>query len=248
MLRARRELEVDEWVKALNRINARPDLPITLQGGEPTFYPGFYDVVEIVDKPMDLLTNLQFDIEEFTARVKPNKFKREAPYASIRVSYHPETMSIYQTINDVILLLSMGYQVGIWMVDHPRYENIKEAMAFACIQAGIDFRTKEFLGVYEGKLYGRYKYPDAVGADEWKKVMCKPSELLVAPDGDVHRCHSDLYEGRNAYGNILDEGVKALSKYKECSLYGNCNPCDIKLKTNRFQQFGHCSVKVKEER
>jgi hypothetical protein len=60
----------------------------------------------------------------------------------------------------------------------------------------------------------------------------------------VHRCHSDLYEGRQAIGHILDPGFEIDNKFRPCSVFGHCNPCDIKVKTNRFQIFGHTSVEV----
>ena len=31
---------------------------------------------------------------------------------------------------------------------------------------------------------------------------------------------------------------------RPCDVYGHCNPCDIKVKTNRFQEFGHTSVQI----
>ena len=34
-------------------------------------------------------------------------------------------------------------------------------------------------------------------------------------------------------------------KFRPCEVYGHCNPCDIKVKTNRFQVFGHTSVEIR---
>ncbi|MBI5232727.1 MAG: radical SAM protein, partial [Deltaproteobacteria bacterium] len=34
--------------------------------------------------------------------------------------------------------------------------------------------------------------------------------------------------------------------FRVCHVFGHCNPCDIKVKTNRFQQWGHTSVEIKE--
>ena len=33
--------------------------------------------------------------------------------------------------------------------------------------------------------------------------------------------------------------------FRDCNRFGECNPCDVKLKNNRFQQFGTCSVTIK---
>jgi len=35
-----------------------------------------------------------------------------------------------------------------------------------------------------------------------------------------------------------------IDEYRDCKFYGDCNPCDIKVKTNRFQQSGHTSVDI----
>jgi len=60
----------------------------------------------------------------------------------------------------------------------------------------------------------------------------------------IYRCHSDLYEDRESVGNILDPEFEIKDIYRKCNYFGHCNPCDVKLKTNRFQKFGHTSVKI----
>ena len=39
------ELPSEEWVKVLDRIKSRPDVPITFSGGEPTVYKDFITLV-----------------------------------------------------------------------------------------------------------------------------------------------------------------------------------------------------------
>ena len=81
-------------MKSLFRLRSRPDLPVTLQGGEPSLHPDFHAIINGLreDIPIDILTNLQFDVNAFMRNVRPERVSREAPYASIRVSYHPQTM------------------------------------------------------------------------------------------------------------------------------------------------------------
>ena len=102
-------------------------------------------------------------------------------------------------------------------------------------------KLKEFLD----QDHGNYKYPKAVNGKR-KKARCKPSELLIAPDGRLFRCHYDLYHGVNSYGHILDEEVSLPTDFLPCDNMGLCNPCDIKCKFNRFQELGHCAVTIKE--
>ncbi len=80
-----------------------------------------------------------------------------------------------------------------------------------------------------------------------EEVLCKTTELIVGPGGEVYRCHHDLYEGFPPIGNLLDEAFQIKDIFKPCSVYGFCNPCDIKVKTNRFQQYGHTSIEIIRE-
>ncbi|TAN44516.1 MAG: radical SAM protein [Nitrospirae bacterium] len=236
----------EEWVKGLNRIVSRPDLPVSLQGGEPSLHPDIFYILNNI-KPelnIDLLTNLQFDIDAFMSNVSPDRIKRDAPYASIRVSYHPETMQLQPLVDKVLKMMKAGYSIGIWGVMHPKQEaEILRAQEY-CKSLGIDFRTKEFLGEYEGKQYGTYRYEGSCDKKGRKNVMCKTTELIIGPTGGIYRCHSDLYEGRQPIGNITDPEFEIEDKFRPCADFGHCNPCDVKLKTNRFQIFGHTSVEV----
>lgn len=243
----RGEISGKDWVKGLNRMVSRDDLPITLQGGEPSVHRDFTYIINHI-KPelnIDILTNLQFDVNEFIKKVEPNRLKRKAPYASIRVSYHPEVMDLDETTKKTLKMLDAGFSIGIWGVLHPEQEGLILKAQDKCKSLGIDFRTKEFLGEYKGRLYGTYLYEDACDKKHTEKVLCKTTELIIAPNGNIFRCHSDLYANRQPIGNLLDPNFKIQDKFRECYFYGHCNPCDIKVKTNRFQQFGHTSVKIK---
>ena len=61
--RSQSHMSADEWITAFNRIEPRPDVPITLQGGEPALYPHLAEVVNGTrpDHRFDLLTNLEWN-------------------------------------------------------------------------------------------------------------------------------------------------------------------------------------------
>ncbi|RJQ13411.1 MAG: radical SAM protein [Nitrospiraceae bacterium] len=245
------KMSADDWINAANRLVLRDDLPLTIQGGEPTLYKGFYRFVNEVreDIKMDLLTNMSFDADEFIRKVPVRRFSREAPYAAIRVSYHPGQNDIEELIRKTIRLQAAGFRTGIYSVVHPEESGRAHIMQTMerCLKLGIDFRTKEFLGEWNGVLYGTYKYDDSVCGGKLKKCDCRTTEVLVDPAGYVHRCHADLYKGRQPVGHILDDDftVREIDKFRSCSFYGDCNPCDVKIKTNRLQIFGHTSVEIK---
>jgi hypothetical protein len=69
--------------------------------------------------------------------------------------------------------------------------------------------------------------------------------MLIDPAGNIYRCHYELYKGINSYANILDKDVTLLDDFKKCNTCGLCNSCDIKIKNDRFQNFGHCAVEIK---
>ncbi len=247
----RANLTPEEWIQATNRLILRDDLPLTFQGGEPTLYKGFYKIVNEVKEEikMDLLTNMAFDVDEFIENVPVWRFLREAPYAAIRVSYHPGQNDINDLIKKTLKMQEAGFRVGLYGVlipDKAIERHILEVKE-TCLKLNIDFRTKEFLGVYKGQLYGTFKYENSINSGQMLHCECKTTELIVDPGGYVYKCHADLYQGRNPIAHILDKNFteEEIDKFRDCNFYGDCNPCDVKIKTNRFQIFGHTSVEIR---
>jgi len=234
------EMSAEDWIRGLSRVQTRSDLPITLQGGEPTMHLGFCEIANTLHykyiKPLDLLTNGMFDLRNFA--ISKDVFKRNAKYASIRFSFHTKTNSIALAMK-VCEMQIRGYEVGIWgLSNNPLNKYMKDL----CKGLNIDFREKEYLS----KDCGTYKYPEAISGDSNGAVLCKTSELIVGPSGHIFKCHADMYANRDSIGHILDEDIPDFT-FRECKNYGHCNPCDIKLKTNRLQEYGYCAVEIKKE-
>ena len=252
-LQARRpHLSPEGWIRAANRLRLRGDLPLTLQGGEPTLSPAFVRLVNEADQAirMDLMTNLMFDVKAFIRDVPVWRFTREAPYAPIRVSYHPGQNDIRDLIRKTVALQSAGFRVGLYGIEHPDPElgSHIRIVREECLRLGLDFRFKEFLGAHAGTMHGTFRYPGAVCAEELKRCECRTTELIVDPAGQIFRCHADLYHGRAPIAHILDPefSEESLEVFRSCQSFGDCNPCDVKVKTNRFQIFGHTSVEIRE--
>lgn len=188
---------------------------------------------------MDLLTNGDFDLAEFTKRLSPKVFNRPAKYASIRFSFHKNTWE-HKLIKTVYKLNEAGYSVGIWGLKSPHMELRNFLMEITCGMLGIDYREKEFLSASSGN----YKYPEYMTGEK-EKCLCRPSELLIAPDGYIYRCHRDLYSGNGAYAHILDKEVNLIDGFAICKK-PKCNFCDVKIKTNRYQVDGWTAVEIKE--
>lgn len=254
------EISGEQWVDSLNKIESLKNIPLTFSGGEPFLHKDFIYIINNLKQELDIdvLTNLypnskahKNKLEQFLNEVNPSRIKRNAPYASIRVSYHPEQMNAEVLVNNVKRFKEAGFSIGIWSVLHPSPKQLSaiNQMQFRCIDAGIEFRLKEFTGKYKGELYGDYsKYKDSAFQKNRKNCLCKTSELLIGPNGAIYRCHRDLFSEESAYGNITHSNFKIKDIFRECNNYGLCHPCDVKVKTNYKQQLGHTSVEIKNIR
>lgn len=248
------EISGKKWVDSLNKIESQ-EVPVTFSGGEVFLHKDFIYILNNL-KPelnIDILTNLQWGkkgIKRFICEVNPERVKRNSPYASIRVSYHPEQMGNGEKlVEDTRRLQDAGFSIGIWSVLYPSPEQLSaiNQMQFRCRDKGIEFRLKEYTGRYKGEFYGDYsKYPRAVDSKNLRKCLCKTSELLIGPNGNVYKCHRDLFREESPIGSMLDPNFQIKAEYRECSKYGECHPCDVKVKTDYKQHLGHTSVGIIE--
>jgi len=251
--RIREELKPEEWATYLNQIDYN-GLPLTIGGGEPTIRKDeFYKLIDGLrpDINIDLLTNLTFNVNEFLEKVDPLKFNRRTndAYKSIRVSYHPASMDPYKLVEKAEILQDNGFPVGIFGINHPENVDKNVLMSEISRKKSIYFFIKDFLGVYNNHMFGYYKYPEAINGAR-QTCKCKTSEVLIGPEGNIYKCHYDLYRSVDPIANICEIGKPTYfdidCKYRLCNNYGMCNPCDIKIKTNRFLQMGRCNVDIKD--
>ncbi len=246
-----RELEPAEWIESLNRLVLPAGVPLTFQGGEPFIYKGIWEILENINHQVDILTALppQVTVEKFKQLKSMAWHRRDAPYPTIRVSYH-KGQNDYKQLVSRIKELQEFLSIGLFSIEHPAYpELIDEIRAYAK-EHGVEFRTKSFLGEWQGKTHSRYKYPDACGSRPVREnVKCKNTVYPIGPDGSIYRCHSDLYGRRYemALGKVTDPDLKLEHRYRNCSFYGTCIPCDVKVKTNHLQQDGYTSVDIRFE-
>jgi hypothetical protein len=247
VVRSRQELSAEQWAAGLNRIDYG-EVPLTLGGGEPSMHKGFYELLDRLrpDINVDLLTNLSFDLDEFLARTSPDRFNRcRLPaYKAIRVSYHVEKMVPAVLMERVLRLQNAGYNIGIFGLNHPHNIEHNMRMAEMACSNRVFFFVKDFLGEFNGKLFGHFNYPEALAKGEPQSVRCRTREVLIGPGGGIYRCHRDLYLTENPVARITDENLVISDQFRPCDHFGHCNPCDVKLKTNRYLEMGHCSVDI----
>ncbi len=241
-------LELDSWLDAFSRIEFPKNVVPTLQGGEPFLYRKIWDLIDQSPVPVDILTALPPVVKrkKFLELKNIENLNRGAPYPNIRVSYHAgqnDIENLAQRVSELQDIVS----IGIYYVDFPGAPGEAERAKEVCDKYGVFFKTKEFLGFHEGTLHGDYLYPDAcVGEITRPHVKCRNSVLIIAPSGDVYRCHSDLYHKRHELraGNITDKNFQINDEYQDCFVYGLCSECDVKIKNNHDQRFGYTSVDI----
>ena len=242
-------LSAGEWVRGLNRLELPKDVPISLQGGEPFLHKGIWEILENVRHKVDIMTALPpYLTREHFLKMKTLVWnQRAAPYPTIRVSYHKgqndfkELVARIAGLNDIL-------SIGLYYLTHPSVseDEIVTMKAYAK-EKGVELRAKDFLGLYDGKMYGQLKYPGSVdGKRQGIMVQCRNTVMPVAPDGMIYLCHSDLYFNRRdrALGNILDDSFKFPEQHLPCPNFGLCSECDVKIKNNHYQQFGYTSVDI----
>jgi hypothetical protein len=55
-----------------------------------------------------------------------------------------------------------------------------------------------------------------------------------------------LYKNQNSIGNILDDNLEIEDKFRYCEKFGECNPCDLKNKLNKYLNDIDCQVEVRK--
>jgi len=243
-LEKRTELSGEEWIKGLDQIDFG-DLQLTIGGGEPTLHKDFFQIINNLKPKVELLTNMNFDVDRFIENANPERFNTSKTpfYHSIRASYHVGNSVPEELVKRVKRLNEHKFNAAIFGVRHPYTINENMQMAWLCAKNGIPFYEKDFLGKVNDKFYGFYKYPEGLNGKK-KEADCRVRELLIAPDGDIFKCHRDLYHSENSDNNLKE--LKPITyDFRKCNNFGECNPCDLKLKTNKYLGGIDCQTEIK---
>lgn len=245
-LEGRATVAGERWLEGLSRIET--NIPLTFNGGEPLSHPNFFDIVNGLEESVkiDLLTTLPIDAQEFIRNLNPKRFERDLPYSAIRVTFHPETMDLDETIGKVKVIKSAGFDIMMNLVDRPSQEEETNSLRDRILENGLAVAVKPFLGYLDGRLYGQYKYQDACSEKFSKPVNCRTSILSIDPIGDIYRCYGDMFtrNPQGLLGNIFEAELDTPRKYRACTNFGHCHPCDVQTKLDRFGTWGYTVVDI----
>ncbi len=241
---ARTTIKPEEWVTFYNSLQRFKRQQLSLIGGEPTMYNGFFDVVNGLEGYYrTVTTNLCAPcFEDIPGKFDANIQSEKKEMIRINTSFHPKLISVDEFSNRVHQLRDLGYMVDqIAMVDHPTSNFQYYCTEF--VKRGLAIAPQTFLGKANDILLPHPEFNIATnhnehGIDNYdlyeegfsckskSKVLCMTRRFLVAPNGNIFRCHYHAYSNSSPVGSIFDGVLPSSSDYIECKDYGYCNPCD----------------------
>ncbi|NQT75671.1 MAG: radical SAM protein [Candidatus Omnitrophica bacterium] len=122
---------------------------IRFSGGEPTLYPGFFDLLaELSSKhTIDITTNFSFDIYELIEKVNPQPLM-------ISPSFHPEFDEIKDFLKKIAILRKHNFLAsGIAYVAYPPHLSKLKKVMKTTERNNVEFKIIPFNGEFNGRQY-----------------------------------------------------------------------------------------------
>jgi len=194
-------VDINRWKEIWDRIFEKYwSSHIRFSGGEPTIYPNFFDLVAILleKNTVDITTNLSFDINLFTKKVKPGAI-------SISASFHPEFDEIKSFLDKILFLHHDGYPSTISYVAYPPH--LEKIAYFKSIaeEKEIMFKIIPFQGRWRGK-----HYPQDYTTEE--------KNILEGFTTDSQNSHLNELNTRWYEWNVKKEKVEVEKKGRLCRM------------------------------
>jgi MoaA/NifB/PqqE/SkfB family radical SAM enzyme len=224
-------LNAAEWQKVWGEVYRKYGAcRIRLDGGEPSIYPSFIDLVESVSSwhYLQINTNLSFDPSQFVNKISPEKVRIDA-------SLHLEYVSLPEFVGKIRFLHENGFKIVASCVAYPPViDKVKECKKpFEDMR--IPFVIHPFSGEFNGKSYPKaYEMKEAekiYSAEEvsrvimsWRKgeinatkgKLCRMGQMYarIYPNADVYRCCAE--GGTQKIGNLRDDSFNLLDESLPC--------------------------------
>ena len=136
---------IDSWKKIYDKYGSSR---IRLDGGEPSIYPNFFEIIKELSKihRLQMNTNLSFDVNKFCENTNPETIRVDA-------SLHCEYTKLETFVEKLNVLKQKGYKLTVSYVGYPDFlENIP--LAKKTIEAmHIPFFVHPYSGFYEDRQY-----------------------------------------------------------------------------------------------
>ena len=136
---------IDSWKNIYDKYGSSR---IRLDGGEPSIYPNFFEIIKELSKihRLQMNTNLSFDVNKFCDVSNPETIRVDA-------SLHCEYTKLETFVEKLNILKQKGYKLTVSYVGYPDFlENIP--LAKKAIQTmNIPFFVHPYSGFYEDRQY-----------------------------------------------------------------------------------------------
>lgn len=136
---------IDSWKYIYDKYGSSR---IRLDGGEPSIYPNFFEIIKELSKihRLQMNTNLSFDVNKFCDNFNPEAIRIDA-------SLHCEYTKLETFVEKLKILKQKGYKLTVSYVGYPEFlENIP--LAKKTIESmDIKFFVHPYSGFYEGRQY-----------------------------------------------------------------------------------------------
>lgn len=210
------------WSSFFNSIEGVED--IIFNGGEPTLYPGFPDIVNSLPalKLIAIGTNYSHRATLVLLDLHPRS------ELIIDGTFHPGFISHDAISQTLLILKSAGYRVRVHLLSHPSFKRRPADWVHDFTIQGIDAFIQGYEGFWQDLFYPVPSKRAPCGMQSRSQVRCSRSIYTpIAPDGRVFFCHYLMYSQTDVgvLGNITDTEI-LFPDYLDCPHYGWCSPCD----------------------
>jgi len=202
-----RLLSPDEWINIFNGLNR--DIVIT--GGEPLLYPGLSEIITGVKSELGITiySNLKVPIRNDISWIKR---KGLVFYGS----YHPNYGKDCVFVENVRILKQHAVPFTLHAIDVMGREKLEKLFIE---RLGTDF-PKISIDEDQRNLF------DSSSKKFKKRVRCRRTIILIAPDGTRYQCVSRMVRRVDPFESMLKESFTGPCREVICNDYGFCAPCD----------------------
>lgn len=225
-------LSLKDWIRVWENIyNKYGTSRIRLDGGEPSVYPSFIELVAVISKLhiLQINTNLSFDVDDFVKKISPER-------VCIDGSFHPEFVSLEVFLHKILTLRKHKFKIVASCVAYPPFLDKINEYKLPFVNLNIPFIIHPFSGEFKGKSYPKAYELEEVSKiyslDEasrlimsWRKgenkvtkgKLCRMGQMYgrIYPNGDTYRCCAE--GGMFKIGNICNDNFQLLDEPLECS-------------------------------
>ena len=196
-----------DWINIFHSL--KRDIVIT--GGEPLLYPDLNKIITGVNPGFDITiySNMMVPLKGDLAWLKRKKL-------FFYVSYHPSygSDSVFLTNIDTLNIHKVPYRI------HAINVMGKEKLHQLCVERLGGQLPPITIDEDQRSLF------ESSSKKFKKKVNCRRSIILLAPDGTRYQCVSRMVRRVAPFENLANEPFSGVCRSVECADYGYCAPCD----------------------